>query len=454
MTSSLRAHRAHTQHSHSCIRSTSLLLPSFLTSLPTMELFVPKPRMAICSLAVVVSLLTLVAVTRGYRDNIHPQPHQHHQPILSGALFPTERPEAKQPCPKECIQHGSGLYLAVTSIGYGFPRVQFTCTGPHHPQATDHKGQGGKGENPLPCSPRQVHTPADPTPEFAPTPPSHRNDQQVRAHAGNDIDRSTSYTDMHITAGKGQQHSTIKKQSDPSEHERQHATTTMDYEGLGFTGNAAEYQPHYGFVFSPRERAWESFAQTTTFTYGMGHHQKEAQEQRQVDIQASSVTPEAVVSFPAPTPMADEGHKNHQKKVHESEAECVSKNTVEPPAPTPEPLAGQPVTGVDKRTRDMGEKNLTPAPAEKDKREGEPKRAKVYRVTTLIIETETIIAPPRPTHGASWWMMGKKQDHDPHPGDHVMFDAGMEGDIVVSMVSSGHEQEKQRQRQKQQQRLH
>lgn len=400
-----------------------------------MELFSTSIRITVCSLAVALSLLTLVTVTRGNSNNIHPQPYQHHQPILSGALFPTERTEAKQPCPRECIQHKSGLYLAVTSIGYGFPRVQFTCTGPHHPQATAHEGGGGGGggeKTSLPCSPQQVHNPADPTP----TPlPSHRHDQQVRAHDDIESDeKSTSYTDLHITAGSHsrQQHDSIQKELDPSEHERQHPTTAIDYEGLGFTGDAAKYQPHYGFVFSPRERAWEpSEVHTTTFTFGMGHpygyRQDAQQHQQQIEMQAPSITPEAVVSFPAPTPMADKRHRSHQERVHEPELEKDGENTAGPPLPTPESLAGQSVTGVE-RTRSVERKHPS-IPAE-DKREREPKKIKkvVHRVTTLIIETETIIAPPHPTHATRGVKVDKKQVHE--------------------------QQKQQKQKQKQQRRLH
>ncbi|KAF9584811.1 hypothetical protein BGW38_005102 [Lunasporangiospora selenospora] len=69
---------------------------------------------------------------------LHHHAHHHlnkeHQPILSGSLFPdsaqTQDTVAATTCANKCVDHGSGIFLAVTSIGEGFPRIQYTCSLP------------------------------------------------------------------------------------------------------------------------------------------------------------------------------------------------------------------------------------------------------------------------------------------------------------------------------------
>lgn len=89
-------------------------------------------------------------------------------------------------------------------------------------------------------------------------------------------------------------------------------------------------------------------------------------------------------------------------------------------------------------------------------------RTIIHRVTTLIVETETIVNRPTatPTATAAVFMQGSKEKKDgraqrqyshdkkegqhgrdsyaygPHIGDHIMFDAGVDGEMVISIASS------------------
>ncbi|KAF9930574.1 hypothetical protein BGZ67_005727 [Mortierella alpina] len=116
---------------------------------------------------------------------------------------------------------------------------------------------------------------------------------------------------------------------------------------------------------------------------------------------------------------------------------------VRPPEPIPEPMPAL-ATGSPQHLQHSGhDQQQQPQQQQHYHQEqgssGSLRKFKtiIHRVTTLIIETETIIAPPRATKALRH---DKRHDHDsdPHPGDHVMFDAGVEGDMVVSIVSSKH----------------
>ncbi|KAF9566026.1 hypothetical protein EC968_003922 [Mortierella alpina] len=108
---------------------------------------------------------------------------------------------------------------------------------------------------------------------------------------------------------------------------------------------------------------------------------------------------------------------------------------VRPPEPTPEPMPAQATGSPLHSNHDQQQQRQQEHLHQKHGSSGSPRKFKtiIHRVTTLIIETETIIAPPRATKASR-----HDHDHDPHPGDHVMFDAGVEGDMVVSIVSSKH----------------
>ncbi|KAK3825177.1 MAG: hypothetical protein J3Q66DRAFT_327149 [Benniella sp.] len=365
----------------------------------------PSTKITVCSFAVALSLLTLVAVSRS-NSFLHP----HHQPILSGALFPSHAPTppVKQPCPNECIQHKSGLYLAVTSIGHGFPRVQYTCTDPHHPQATD-SACSSEQRTFLSHSPQHVHDPADPTPEQTPTPLFHRHDQRLEAHSDEGALRSTSYFDLQITQGVSSSGQLSPSQGSVPEHPMT-TMTVMDYTNLGFTGNAAQYQSHYGFVFSPRERAFEEELSTSHQHSHQHHHEAK------IVTRMPFITPEAAVSLPAPTSMGDDSHWRNQGSSRTAHHDGET-NTAGPPSPTPEPLIGQPETGVDiepnDKTRGVEKKHVNSEGKSGD--EGRIRKI-LHRVTTLIIETETVIAPPRktrPTVGPQLMRIpwGQQQQH-------------------------------------------
>lgn len=73
-------------------------------------------------------------------------------------------------------------------------------------------------------------------------------------------------------------------------------------------------------------------------------------------------------------------------------------------------------------------------------KEGEDPRFRtiVHRVTTLIIENVEIVRPqatPHPDHGPQY-----------REGDHIMFDAGVEGDMVVSIAHNDRHRQQQQQK--------
>lgn len=140
-----------------------------------------------------------------------------------------------------------------------------------------------------------------------------------------------------------------------------------------------------------------------------------------------------------------------------------------PPAPTPEAFPGQTNTGnfqTHDHSHHQQQQRGDVSVGGKERAAGGEKsmvqyRTIIHRVTTLIIETETIVNRPTtiPTATKSAFMQGSKEKdgraqrqhyhgkkegqhgrepyaYGPHVGDHVMFDAGVEGEMVVSIASS------------------
>ncbi|KAG0371232.1 hypothetical protein BGZ54_008236 [Gamsiella multidivaricata] len=260
----------------------------------------------------------------------------------------------------------------------------------------------------------------------------------------------------------------------------------MDY---GHTGAEYYQQQHDGFIFSPRERASaETELHTTTLTYsddphptpksihytnkGFPHqqhshhrynpHQQQKQQhagsvsvsedRTQASSRDEAIMPEPMVSILQPTPVAD----SVRSSAHDPSGRLhlqTEEQKAGPPPPVPEPTPEHTIAGSDmlhRRDHDAEQlhshKQHPPAglrsddghghghPGEVDAQENRRKRT-VRRVTTLIIETQTIIGPPRATMPAHL-----KAESRTKPsrslGDHPMFDAGVEGDMVASIVHS------------------
>ncbi|KAF8943546.1 hypothetical protein BGZ47_005341 [Haplosporangium gracile] len=499
--------------------------------------------MSLFSLAVVLALIAL-ATNINAKDSYHllshhrrqhppqqqPDQHQqdhihhghHHHPTLAGALFPVaneilagKKEYAKEPCPTGCVHHRSDVYLAVTSIGEGFPRIQFTCSHAqpsqptanaqylegnhqHYQQYHAHHGHGhGQGDS-------SNQEPADPIPEHTPHVPSHQGCSKYNHHDPHD--RTDDGANIYTTA-------------DP--HLRR--STSMDHNAAAAGGR---FNPHYDFIFSPRERSHsvdlndDAKSHTTTMMFSADdnkHNEYVASYERrsipltdaaddeqdphhqQVHILpirdrhrprhdaalpdslvksggSRSITPEPIATLAAPTSSSyprdglDRGVEGVNDRTVSKVAPVLHGHGHEykagPAAPTPEAFPGQINTGhihthdhnynqgdvfIDGKERAVGrDGGETPMPRY---------RTIVHRVTTLIIETETIVNRPTatPTATAMTFMQRSKgQDrrtqhhynkkgeqlgrgshaYGPHVGDHIMFDAGVDGEVVVSIASS------------------
>ncbi|KAF9116567.1 hypothetical protein BGX27_001423 [Mortierella sp. AM989] len=312
--------------------------------------------------------------------------------------------------PKNCVLHKSGVYLAVTSIGHGFPHVQFTCTQAHHPQPTDSSSELTTA---IPTQPTavpdaslsplhkqhstsqiRVHDPADPTPEQIPHLPLDQNKKKEKSRKE---EGSTIYTDLHLTPDHDHRHQNHRPAGSASTSA--YPTRITDQHSL----------PKYDFVFSPRERSLrDPKIHTTTQIYSEDgiHPTKESVHLTRMktgsvpplsspghdDKWQIETTPEPIATLIKPTSPAarrrgEEGESDERILLSDS-----GKQKVGPPSPTPELLPTQ-VTG----TFMPLQKQPSPQELDLDKSDSGRVHKVVHRVTTLIIETETIIGHPTPT---------------------------------------------------------
>lgn len=192
---------------------------------------------------------------------------------------------------------------------------------------------------------------------------------------------------------------------------------------------------------------------------------------------SKSTTPEPIVTLAAPTSSSfgvgsDRGGRamNDDRTVSKAAAAVHHGHGYKagPAAPTPEAFPGQTNTGhiqthdhSHHQQQHQGEVSV----GGKERAAGGEipmvqYRTIIHRVTTLIIETETIVNRPTaiPTATATAFMLGSKEKdgraqrqyyHDKqghhgrdsyaygaHAGDHIMFDAGVDGEMVISIASS------------------
>ncbi|KAG9068666.1 hypothetical protein KI688_010943 [Linnemannia hyalina] len=454
---------------------------------------------SLCSLAIALALIALAANTyakhphhllsHNRHQHLPQQQHQpgqhqldhnhHHDPTLAGALFPIDseilagkKEYAKEPCPIGCVHHRSDIYLAVTSIGEGFPRIQFTCSHAHPPQPTanaqypegnhrhyqQHHAHPGhshdQGDN-------IIQEPADPIPEHMPHPSSHESSKYNHhdSHEGND--GASIYTDLHITADS---------------HLR--GLAPMDRNAANA---AAGLNPHYDFIFSPRERshsvdlnddATESHTTTMTFSDDDSSHieQVASSERRSIPLTApaddeldphyqqvhilpvrdhqyhhhrhdastpgslhksggsGSTTPEPIATLAAPTSSSfgagsDRGGKriNDDRTVSKAAAAVHHGHEYKagPAMPTPEAFPGQTNTGHvqshDHSHHQQQQQGDVSVGGKERVAGGENSIVRywtvIHRVTTLIIETETIVNRPTatPTATAAAFIPGSKE---------------------------------------------
>ncbi|KAG0218618.1 hypothetical protein BGX33_006569 [Mortierella sp. NVP41] len=503
---------------------------------------------SLCSLAVALLLIALATNARKdshllahhqQRHSQQQQPdqqpsqqqHHHHEPTLAGALFPVAdeilagKHYVKEPCPTGCVPHRSDVYLAVTSIGEGFPRIQFTCSHPHLSQPTAQPSEGNNHHyNQGPNNNGNSVEPADPIPEHTPQPSSpnvcHTCNQRNPYHRK---DSASVYTDLHITA----MDHTLQQQQQQQQ---------LNTAGMAF-------QPHYNFIFSPREIQSaagdmdddDTELHTTTMTFTDDKHplparpiqmteeQQQQEPHHRIHIMPArdpsssgsfksnvpsnhdgSTTPEPIVTMAAPTSLGGggsiQGLDDDQQVSRGDSASSADasrkaaalhghKYKAGPAAPAPEPFPAPiqiqtQISGhtqqqnqyhhhhhhhhqVDYLSSDGGNEKKAGGDAQGGHGNENPVRRLrtiVHRVTTLIIETETIVNRPTltPTATATARMQGSKnirpphrhhnhgqdryhqqeQQHrrgphayGPHAGDHIMFDAGVDGDMIVSIAS-------------------
>ncbi|KAG0258016.1 hypothetical protein BG011_003595 [Mortierella polycephala] len=382
------------------------------------------------SLAIALSILTLAALAHRDKD-------KDKEMLGSQQLYSAE---AANPYLEGCVPHRSGIYLAVTSIGEGFPRIQYTCLSAHHPHPTTQSStynnvhdyqrrQSVKGQQAGIAS--HIDSPADPVPEPIPLPPPHL---LHRPNKESGLDRAQK-----------------------SSHDRIPA-----YHHLS----------DQGFVFSPPERAHiETETHTTTLTFSedtrpltrpiqVSNRDHDYTKKLRAELSLSEpIKPEPIATMLTPTSLTCLAVEHEPSRCHE--ASYGHEQKVEPPPPIPEPMPAQ-SAGSNMESRHQHHKQEQQPQQnfqQSDENHGEESskhahkhqkleprfgRTIVHRITTLIIETETIIAPPHPTksipiHGDERRRRhSDDKKHDPRIEDHVMFDAGIEGDAIVSRASSEH----------------
>ncbi|KAG0026305.1 hypothetical protein BGZ81_006464 [Podila clonocystis] len=151
-------------------------------------------------------------------------------------------------------------------------------------------------------------------------------------------------------------------------------------------------------------------------------------------------TPEPMV--PAPTSSNEVNVCQKSSSVQEPLSGEVQR--AGPPQPTPEPTPGQVSTAHasgEPRAVPHASDRLTVRHYNHETKQGHGVKTIVHRITTIIMETETFIARPLPTPKNWARHLDKKAEHHhnlPRLGEHVMFDSGEEGDLVVSIVSNEH----------------
>lgn len=368
----------------------------------------------LCLLALVMSVDAQRDSDMRYHQHQQSLPqHQHHQPILSGSLFPEPKTaksrDTHTACPSVCKDHGSGHFFAVTSVGEGFPRVQYTCSHPPtlistlHSRKDKDSGQQLEEVNP----PNGVHSPADPTPEHSPS--------LIR----------------HVRCDANSCHPTPLSEGITS--------SPSDYE-LG-------HRPRYG-VYSPREQFTAEEIHTTTPTHSKDEHLKARaihssdqgemrSREQELHSERFKTTPEPMV--PAPTIASDRENARLASSAPIQHHLSGEEQRAGPPQPTPEPTPGQVNTHVGGPQVHYASDRLTVRHYNHEtKTGGHGVKTVVHRVTTIIMETETLIARPSSTARTGVHHLDKKVE--PHHnqyrlGEHVMFDAGEEGDLVESIVS-------------------
>ncbi|KAG0039249.1 hypothetical protein BGZ82_009095 [Podila clonocystis] len=211
------------------------------------------------------------------------------------------------------------------------------------------------------------------------------------------------------------------------------------------------YRPQYGFVYSPREQFTAEEIHTTTLTYSKNEHLQarpiHSSDQAEMDSREQGLhslqfktTPEPMV--PAPT----SSNKANVRLKSSSVQEPLSgeEQRAGPPQPMPEPTPGQVNTahaGGEPRAVPHASDRLTVRHYHHETKRRHGVKTIVHRVTTIIMETETFIARPLPTPKNRARHLDKKVEHHhnlPRLGEHVMFDSGEEGDLIVSIVSNEH----------------
>ncbi|KAG0274835.1 hypothetical protein BGZ95_009423 [Linnemannia exigua] len=367
---------------------------------------------SLCSLVVALALLTLATTARKYSQHLlshhqqrhpqqqhpqhqeqdQPQHHHRHASTLAGALFPVAdeilagKDYRKEPCPTACVHHRSDVYLAVTSVGEGFPRVQFTCSHAQHaePTGTAQQSEGNHHNDQSPhiqgsssCVNKQE--PADPIPEHTPHAPAHGCDKCNHHEVHDRTNGARIYTDLHITANPHLRGSTPIDNNNNNDN------------------NAAGYQPYYDFIFSPRERQsadLDNIAEThtTTMTFSDdnndNHHRHHDATRRLIPLtsdqephnrvhilpvrdrnghhavpsgsffmtagESGATTPEPIATLAAPTSLGGGSHQEHghgwsDGRMVSKEGDSASagralqghENRAGPAAPTPEPFPAQ-----------------------------------------------------------------------------------------------------------------
>ncbi|CAO3572299.1 unnamed protein product [Mortierella alpina] len=399
-------------------------------------------------------------------ENLHPP-----GPKDATAVSAQNSNDLKEPCPTGCVRLGSSdVFVAVTSIGEGNPRIQYTCSSTAHPHSPTVSTADRHAKQPSHRSQQDIkpelhiHHPADPEPSPLPHDGGHRKIQGAKM-SGQDSGESTIYSDLHLTDIKHHQRSFQHPQASPDtldmdvalDEDPQHTTT------LSFSDD--DHPPTRPVQLTGSEEQDNKHSQRPPLMMQPIHHAgslspvSDSKSQGNEGIPPSPYSPQESMTAPepiAPALITATATKTGMDSIQASPYSRIvgeewgyglhsDQDKVRPPVPTPEPMPAQ-ATGSPQHLQPLDHDQQQPQQQQQQRshdQQGSPEsprklRTIIHRVTTLIVETETIIAPPRATPALHQHDKRYDHDHDPHPGDHIMFDAGVEGDMIVSIVSAKH----------------
>ncbi|KAF9973408.1 hypothetical protein BGZ73_003348 [Actinomortierella ambigua] len=436
----------------------------------------PAAQTLVCYAALLTALGTLLQQQHAvvHADLARPQQHHHHdqKPVVCAK---SSKPD---------------LHLALTSLDdrliayqYTDPAAPLLTTTTIPAKPTDTAVHKSHTQKKAPGGSRHGSEEPDSAQNNLPPSPLCHEGDPCHLSESHDDQPATEWTDLHI--------SSLAQPPPPSgvSHGLQENIPVSIGQAFGdpATRDNSSGMVHHHVPFSPREELDSAATAATTITFSSeptsdslvqrvhptpkdGDQREESKEREDKgDDRDESIMPEPTLSIiKAPTlhpvTTVSEGDADHahnglahsQGGIPGEATQASHASPTGPPTPEPEPTATDQSTAFDGHNNDEDRQHLSRGGigSEKQDKQQQPvtsihretevqtssggetnqnsvsskSRKRVKRVTTLIIENMTIIRhPPKETLS-----MHRQR---PAKEDHVLFDSGIEGDMIVSIVS-------------------